>query len=143
MCLNLASREFSQLNREGIIDLCLRIKPIFVVIDSSMNNDQSEYVCRGQHQSMRCFIRIQGESIETNPTHVISQLLTDSIIPDGGINSRGCAEYAMQAGAGVDKAADSMMKSMEQQIHYDGLQLFLCDVQTTCRSSGARRSRRS
>lgn len=66
MCLKLVSEEFNNVSREEVFEQCLRIKHIFVVIDSNREKSASDDICKNQQASMKCFVRIRGDRTKSN-----------------------------------------------------------------------------
>lgn len=94
--LNLASEDFASCSRQDIVDECLRIKPIFVVIDSKMSASTSGDLCRNQQLSMKYFVRIRGDIVETNSPQDIVGMQSTARSRVGAASTNSRREYNMQ-----------------------------------------------
>lgn len=67
MCFNLASEEFNNMSREEVFEQCLRMKPIFVVIESKLEKSASDDICKNQQGSMKYSSGFEGIASRATP----------------------------------------------------------------------------
>ena len=106
----------------------MKEKHIFAVIDDSMQNDIKQNIRVQQHKSMRYFINVSNECIETNSSVVMSMLLAKGALLSIGEGAFGFPVGWIGPGIKAKTIENAVNQGMVAQVKADEMQMFVCAV---------------